>query len=322
MTKETGAECRVCGHAEGNRVHQARETMYGVAGVFSYLECAACGCLQLTTVPHDLASYYPSDYCSYGRAEVRSIPGWRRRLKRLRTLMLSGRFGPVGWALIRLTPLPPYGNWMQKMPIGPEARILDIGCGAGHLLLRLQRDGFTSLVGIDPYIAESLVYPGGLAVKKQRIEDLHGEFDLIMLHHSFEHMDHPREVLSRLVGHLAEGGRLLIRIPLAGTYAWRKYGVSWASLDAPRHIFLHTPRSLSFLAAAEGLEIDAVIYDSHYKQIALSELISLGVNMMEFDQRSKRYFTPGDLRGFKRMARELNAQRDGDSAAFILVRSK
>ncbi len=295
--------------------------MYGADGVFFYLECAACGCLQLLDIPADLGAFYPSDYCSFGRAKSKSIAPWRRWLKSLRTRMLLGQGGVAGRLLKPFIPLPPYGDWMQRLSMGLDARILDVGCGSGHLLLRLQKDGFSALAGIDPYLPERLEYPGGLVVNKQQIEALDGVFDLIMLHHSFEHMDHPREVLATLVQRLAPGGKLLIRIPLAGSYAWRKYGVSWANLDAPRHLFLHTPRSLSLLAASAGLRIAATLFDSQYKQIALSEWISLGGTMASFDQEANAYFTSEDLSGFKRLARALNAQRDGDCAAFILERA-
>jgi|UPI00039EAA56 SAM-dependent methyltransferase len=295
--------------------------MYGADGTFFYLECAACGCLQLLDIPADLGAFYPSDYCSFGRAKSKSIASWRRWLKSLRTRMLLGQGGVAGRLLKPFIPLPPYGDWMQRLSMGLDARILDVGCGSGHLLLRLQKDGFSALAGIDPYLPERLEYPGALVVNKQRIEALDGVFDLIMLHHAFEHMDHPREVLATLVQRLAPGGKLLIRIPLAGSYAWRKYGVSWANLDAPRHLFLHTPRSLSLLAASVGLRIATTLFDSQYKQIALSEWISLGGTMANFDQGEKAYFTAKDLSGFKRLARALNAQRDGDCAAFILERS-
>ena len=206
------------------------------------------------------------------------------------------------------------------MPCGLDTRILDVGCGAGHLLSRLQRDGFRSLQGIDPYIAETLAYPGGLTVKKQGVEALAGEFDLIMLNHSFEHMNHPHQVLARLVRHLADNGRLLIRIPLAGSYAWRKYGTSWANLDAPRHLFLYTPSSLSLLAASAGMAIESILYESQYKQVALSEWISLGGTMRTFDSQESVFFTAAEHKALKRMALGLNAQRDGDGAAFILAR--
>lgn len=320
MSENAAADCRVCGHSQGNRLHQVRETMYGVPGAFVYLECAACGCLQLQDVPPDMAAWYPADYCAYGRAKVRRLPAWRRRLKALRTRLLLGGFGRGGRWLARLLPLPPYGDWLQRLPLGLDARILDVGCGAGHLLLRLQRDGFRSLRGLDPFIAETLVYPGGLVVRKEPLADLRGEFDLIMLHHSFEHMDRPLEVLSTLVAHLAPDGRLLIRIPLAGSYAWRKYGASWANLDAPRHLYLHTPTSLALLAAAAGMAIESIVYDSQYKQIALSEWLSLGGTMKDYDEWERTCYSARDIRGFKRAARALNARRDGDAAAFILVR--
>ncbi len=56
--------------------------------------------------------------------------------------MLLGAFGRGGRWVGRLLPLSPYGDWLQRLPLGFDARILDAGYGSGHLLLRLQRDGF------------------------------------------------------------------------------------------------------------------------------------------------------------------------------------
>ncbi len=104
-------------------------------------------------------------------------------------------------------------------------------------------------------------------VKKEPLANLGGEFDLIIRHHSFEHMDRPREVLSTLAAHLAPDGRLLIRIPLAGSCAWRKYGAFWANLDAPRHLYLHTPTSLARLAAGADMTIESIVYDLQYTRL-------------------------------------------------------
>src|SRR5713226_2510545 len=39
--------------------------MLGFRDVFQYLECEACGCLQLLNPPRDMAQYYPSDYTAF-----------------------------------------------------------------------------------------------------------------------------------------------------------------------------------------------------------------------------------------------------------------
>jgi 2-polyprenyl-3-methyl-5-hydroxy-6-metoxy-1,4-benzoquinol methylase len=73
-----------------------------------------------------------------------------------------------------------------------------------------------------------------------------------MLHHSFEHMDNPCGVLKQIDKLLNPDGELLIRIPVSDSFAWRKYGVDWFQLDAPRHFFLHTTKSIALLAKNSG----------------------------------------------------------------------
>src|SRR3546814_14684228 len=92
-----------------------------------------------------------------------------------------------------------------------------------------------------------------------------------MMHHSFEHMTSPRTELLKAAGLLSSGGRLLLRVPLAGKWAWDTYGINWIQLDPPRHLTLHTEESVARLAAATGFEVQAVVYDSTAFQIWGSE---------------------------------------------------
>ncbi len=75
--------CRICGNREGNRTHQVREMMYGMDERFDYLECSACGCLQIAQVPEDLGRYYPADYWQFQKDRHRFAPDpWLTRLAR------------------------------------------------------------------------------------------------------------------------------------------------------------------------------------------------------------------------------------------------
>ena len=39
--------------------------MFGTRERFAYFECSACGCLQIETVPADMARHYPDNYYSF-----------------------------------------------------------------------------------------------------------------------------------------------------------------------------------------------------------------------------------------------------------------
>lgn len=96
-----------------------------------------------------------------------------------------------------------------------------------------------------------------------------------MFHHSFEHISDPLEALETVRSLLAPNGRCLIRVPVV-SWARNEYGANWVQIDAPRHFFLHTEKSMEILAEKVGLEITRVEYDSTEFQFWGSELSKRG----------------------------------------------
>jgi len=130
---------------------------------------------------------------------------------------------------------------------------------------------FRDLTGVDPFIKEDIHYSSGLRVLKKSLFEVDDQYDLITLHHSYEHMPEPLVVMKQLHRLTKEGGTVLIRIPLADSYAWRTYGVDWLQLDAPRHIYLHTCKSIERIAKQSGFHIKDIVYDSDAEQFLGSE---------------------------------------------------
>ena len=70
--------CAICDNRHGNSIHLAREMMFGLRESFRYLECAACGCVQLLEVPDDFATYYPPTYYSFAsESRLKAVLRWR-----------------------------------------------------------------------------------------------------------------------------------------------------------------------------------------------------------------------------------------------------
>jgi SAM-dependent methyltransferase len=308
--------CRVCGNSDRNRTHVAREMMFGLRDEFSYIECSVCGCLQIAEIPENMATYYPANYYSYAKpGSLSSI------LRRQRASYTRSRLNLFGAAVAYL-----YGpdnalESVSRLYLDRDVRILDVGCGSGGLLLNLQAMGFKNLTGIDPFLSSDSE-TNGVRLLKKELSDLEGEFDLVMLHHTFEHMPEPAPVLKQLNRILSPSGTIILRIPLSGSYAWNHYGVDWFQLDAPRHFFLHTEKSLSILAAEAGLIISETRYDSTLLQFVISEQYTRDIPQV--DKRSytsnpfRSIFSVSDIRRFNRRARELNQTKEGDSACFYL----
>jgi len=106
----------------------------------------------------------------------------------------------------------------------------------------------------------------------------------------------------------------------------KRYGINWVNWDAPRHLYLHTVKSMELLAAGAGMEISNIAYDSSGQQISSSELYIRGVPYVEHgkyrpDSRpgnSTNAFSPQEWDGFQQQAAELNRKREGDTACFYL----
>jgi hypothetical protein len=101
------------------------------------------------------------------------------------------------------------------------------------------------------------------------------------------------------------------------SWAWRHYGANWVQLDAPRHFFLHSERSLRALAEQSGLVVTRTDYDSTEFQFCGSELYARGI---AFGSTEPAAFIPRRaVAAFRAQALRLNKQRLGDQAAFYLA---
>jgi SAM-dependent methyltransferase len=315
--------CKVCGNVEGNRELSVREMMFGEKGSFLYFECLRCKCLQIKDIPVDLGDYYPEEYYSF--KPVEESPGALKRLNRWLTVKRNRfyffRKSFLGMMIHRFVPNHRL-HMISLAGLTIHDRILDVGCGNGLLIHHMKDAGFKHLLGIDPFLNDDMLYQNDLVLKKMSLEEVAGEYDLVMFHHSFEHMAEPEQVLSKVSSLLKEGGQCLIRVPTASSYAWRHYGADWVQIDAPRHLFLHSKESIGYLAEKAGLYLERYVYDSGEFQFWGSEQHKMGIPLYSeksyLINRSHSLFSNKQIRGFAREARRLNKENAGDTCAFFL----
>jgi ubiquinone/menaquinone biosynthesis C-methylase UbiE len=202
-------------------------------------------------------------------------------------------------------------------------RILDVGCGAGKLLFSLKENGFDKVLGIDPFINDTVRYRNGLVILKKTIHELaDGSFNLIMFNHSFEHMSDPMETLVSAARLLPYDGVCLIRVPTVSSFAWEQYKEKWLILGAPYHFYIHSIESIRYMAERAGFLLDRVIYDSSVHQILPQE--EFHKNILPHDKRSyntgiKNYILniPKIIK-CQKTAEELNKKNQGETCAFVL----
>jgi SAM-dependent methyltransferase len=310
MPIDLAYSCHYCHSTQGTNF-LATERMLGLGGEFTYVTCDACGSLQLLTVPQDLSPYYPSDYYSLGRLQPSG--GLRNFLKKIRmraflateNSFFSPRFG---------------GYWLKRLHPKFTDRIADVGCGNGQLLYELHVSGFKDLHGFDPYLPKTEQLAPGLKLWKQDLAETDLKFDLVMLHHSFEHLADPEGVLRICHERLNPGGRLLVRCPVANAAVWKQKQALWVQLDAPRHLSI--PSTQGFVGAAKrsGFEVKEILFDSTAFQFWGTALYERGEKL----DRSKMdtHFSSKQLEAWEQQAIQYNLEEKGDQACFFCVKPR
>lgn len=113
---------------------------------------------------------------------------------------------------------------------------------------------------------------------------------------------------------------------MCDSYAFGHYKSNWSSLDAPRHLYLHTKKSIEKLASASGFEIKTITYDSRSWQLWGSEQYSRNIPLI--DDRSfyvnpdKSIFSTNEIKDFEKQTVQLNKSGEGDQAEFYLQKKK
>lgn len=314
--------CRICGNATQNKKYLVREMLHGTREEFCYFQCNACGCLQIESIPTDLPRHYPSDYQAYKNYHRKAKSLVRRFLDKRRVLHELSRPNILGRFISTFAPPLDYVHWCKQTGITLQSKILDIGCGNGKLLSRMLAGGFRHLRGVDLFIQDDIVFSPEAIIRKTDLASFASSnkerFDLVMLHHSFEHMDNPIEILELCKKLLSDDGWLLIRIPLADSQAWEQYRENWYALDAPRHLYLHTSTSMAILAEKSGFVIVHEERDSGASQFVQSEWYKRGIPANEPNRQKKNIFTAKQIREFDELSKQLNKTGKGDQGAFYL----
>tara|TARA_R110002072_G_scaffold23437_6_gene81142 strand:+ start:12748 stop:13713 length:966 start_codon:yes stop_codon:yes gene_type:complete len=312
--------CRICGSTFDDITYDVKEMYFGTRDVFEYRRCSACTCLQIGSIPADIGNYYPEHYYSL---HIKKQHRHGRMQSTLREMKLNAALGgdklmSAMLFFLRKPRLPP---WVDFLQLTSTHRILDVGCGAGKLLLKLDKKGFRCLEGVDPFIDAPIAYPCGVKIYKEQLWDIARDsdkfkcFDLVMMHHSLEHIPDQHRTFTAAADLLKAQGRLLVRVPLSSSWAWQHYREHWVQLDAPRHLYLHSASSLEQLAHQHGFTLDSVHFDSTAFQFTGSEKYLRDIALV--DKTDSDCFSTQQLSQFKQQAETLNREGNGDQACFV-----
>lgn len=168
------------------------------------------------------------------------------------------RFGMHWWSVRWYAQMT---DWCMRR-IGGR-RLLEIGCGHGFTLARLEDRYETWGVDISDYAIEqaSRFAPRSTVMVADIEQGLParlapGGFDLVIARYVFEHLRDPLGAIRKAATLLRPGGVLFFSVPHTGSIGARRKGNDWYARRDPTHCSLLPREEWLRLTAAAGLTVD------------------------------------------------------------------
>jgi SAM-dependent methyltransferase len=242
-------ECPLCGGHDFIKLFQARDYHYGNPGNYTQAQCVHCTLAFLDPMyeEEELASFYPNEYYAFAdRFTVsNAAPSFKERL----------------WRLLGVR------EYRSKDPVFPRpGRMLDVGCGSGWFMSEMRGLGW-EVKGVEPNAAAADfgrsrkgldIFAGALMDAKFPT----GSFDYVRLNHSFEHMEHPNQILDETYRILADKGKLMVGVPNRDSFNARVFGRYWYHLALPLHTFSYSVRTLSQMLSKHSFHVENVVFNT------------------------------------------------------------
>jgi SAM-dependent methyltransferase len=263
---ETLSSCPICNSDASTILHEdVSDQLFGVPGSWTIWRCHACGVAYLNPrlTPEAIGEAYRRYYTHDAAANVPSRYSLRKFVADAYAKhRLSARPSPhLFWSGLAARWIFPgiekhlEAQYRYLPPARLGATLLDVGCGNGDFLLKVQPLGWKATgLEFDPG-AHAFASSRNLHVVKGSVpgSGLPNEsFDAITMHHVIEHVHDPRAVLIELFRLLKPGGTISLTTPNWCSYGANLYGRYWRGLEPPRHLVLFTPSTLVNLARDIG----------------------------------------------------------------------
>lgn len=308
--------CRICNSAIIKEKITAREMLNGTRLPFIYFTCAECLTVQIESTDLDMTKYYNEKYYSLSDKIQK-----KNRLTYLRNAAaILGKVNLIGNILELIFPIYKEYKLCANL-ININSRILDIGCGNGEFLKILDSLGFKDLTGIEPYLTKTIEYNSNFKIQRTEIDSLDDSFDLIRLHHVFEHVSDPIKTLQSVYKNLSSSGTVVLTIPIAD-YVYNTYKENSYILQAPHHFHLFTLNGITRLTQSSGFKIQRVVRNARgiSNWIYISELWNNNITTDESIHLPIPPITLIQKISFWWQERKLIWNKQGDNVTLILTK--
>ena len=304
--------CILCGTAGKIREAQVFDPDGAIPDPWSYRQCGNGDCGLVWLDPAPLETELWKAYTSYHTHTKTRQNKLSKALLSLLNRLVRLLFFPI-WlvnGLLRET------RQMRLLMLGndPAGKLLDVGCGGGRYLHRMQRRGW-NVEGID-FDAQAT----------QRVTERYGiktytgdllaaglpeaSFDAITMSHTIEHLVDPAATLNECLRLLKPGGKLIVVTPNVNSNAAALFGPFWRGWEPPRHLHLFSVSTLKRILSEAGFAVQDAYASAAasaiiYRVSATNQRKHAGTNSLLFQFGLVLWSYYHELRDFKAQKQEL-----------------
>lgn len=280
--------CPVCNSPDTKLMFSSHDRLHGVPGEYGYHVCKECGTIfqNPMVLQEDLHLCYPAVYAPYSLkreipdVDFDSLPdgNFRSKLRKAIVETVKGKptygfEGSLGRLMAKSSFFRErafYGLVIDELlPRGTGERFaLDLGCGSGWLMQKLEKVGWQT-EGLEwnenaAQIAREMTGCNVWAGDFRSVDLPKGKFDLIVLNHVIEHINEPKGVLLRVRELLADGGKAVLFYPNPHSSGSIHFKSNWFAWDPPRHLIFPSVEALGQFASKAGFSEAQIFTDSTF----------------------------------------------------------
>jgi SAM-dependent methyltransferase len=151
----------------------------------------------------------------------------------------------------------------------PSGRLLEVGCGLGHLLANLAPRYETYGIDVNDWALEQAAANAPAArLRLGTAEDLSpfsdGFFQAVVAKHVVEHLPRPEEAAAEFARVLAPGGLAIVSTPNLDSPMRKRKGREWIGYRDRTHVSLRSPSEWISILGEAGLSARRVVSDGFW----------------------------------------------------------